>query len=49
MHGVGAGDFERKGAATSDGLVSLGLRVVFCAAISAVQEESMGPVEATVV
>jgi hypothetical protein len=42
-------DFEHKGAATSDGLVRVGLRVVFCVAISAAQEESMGPVEATVV
>ena len=47
---VGAADFEHKGAApTSDGLVSVGLRVVFCVAISAAQEESMGPVEANVV
>ena len=46
---VGAGDFEHKGAATSDGLVGMSLRVVFCIVISGVQEESMGPVEASVV
>jgi len=38
--GVGAGGFEHKGVATSDGLVSMGLRVGFCLDISGVQEES---------
>ena len=46
---VGASDFEHKGVATSDGLVSLGLRVGFCLDISGVQEESSRPVEARVV
>src|SRR5271167_1315849 len=46
---VGAGDFEHKGVATSDGLVSMGLRVAFCLDISGVQEESSRPVEARVV
>ena len=36
-------------AATSDGLVSLGLRVDLRIVIGVVQEESMGPVEASVV
>ena len=30
MMDVGIGDFEHKGAATSDGLVSMGRRVAFC-------------------
>ena len=42
-------DFEHKGGATSDGLVSLGLRVDLRIVIGVVQEESMGPVEAIVV
>jgi hypothetical protein len=46
---VGAGDFEHKGVATSDGLVSMSLRVAFCLDISGVQEESSRPVEARVV
>jgi hypothetical protein len=46
---VGAGDFEHKGVATSDGLVSMGLRVAFCLDISGVQEESSRPVEARAV
>ena len=46
---VGAGDFEHKGVATSDGLVSMGLRVGFCLDISGVQEESSRPVEARIV
>ena len=46
---VGAGGFEHKGVATSDGLVSMGLRVAFCLDISGVQEESIGLVDASVV
>jgi len=46
---VGIGDFEHKGAATSDGLVSIGRRVAFCLDITGVQEESSRPVEARVV
>ncbi len=46
---VGAGDFEHKGAATSDGLVSLGLRVDLRIVIGGVQEESSRPVEARAV
>ena len=46
---VGAGDFEHKGAATSDGLVSVGLRVDLRIVIGGVQEESIGPVDARVV
>ena len=42
-------DFEHKGAATSDGLVSLGLRVDLRIVIGVVQEESKRPVEAIVV
>lgn len=46
---VSAGDFEHKGAVTSDGLVSVGLRVDICIVIGGVQEESMGLVDASVV
>ena len=46
---VDAMDFEHKGAATSDGLVSLGLRVDLRIVIGVAQEESMGPVEASAV
>jgi hypothetical protein len=49
VRGVEAMDFEHKDAATSNGVFGLGLRVVFCIAINAVQEESIGPVEARVV
>ena len=49
MREVEAGDFEHKGAAARDGLVDLGVRVVLCVAIRAAQEESIGPVEASVV
>ncbi len=45
----GVGDFEHKGAATRDGLVRVGLRVVVRIVIGGAQEESMGPVEARVV
>ena len=47
---VGADDFEHRDAATGDGLVGMGLRVVFCSDIvGGVQEESTGLVEASVV
>jgi hypothetical protein len=46
---VGVGDFRHMGAATSDELVSMGLRVVFWVDISAVQEELIGPVDGKVV
>ena len=46
---VGAGDFGHKGTWTSDGLVSLGLRVDLRIVIGVAQEESMGPVEASAV
>ena len=47
---VGAGDFEHKGAApTSDGLVSVGLRVALRIVIGGVHEELIGPVDANVV
>ena len=49
MWEVGAGDLEHEGAATSDGLVGMGLRVVFCIVIGGVQEESIGAVDASVV
>ena len=42
---VGAGDFEHKGAATSDGLVRAALRVDLRVVIGRVQEESIGAVE----
>ena len=46
---VGVGDFEHKGAVTSDELVSVGLRVALRIVIGGVQEESKSPVEALVV
>ena len=47
---VGAGDFEHRGAApTSDGLVSVGLRVVLRIVIGGVHEELIGAVDANVV
>ena len=45
----GVGDFEHKGAATSDGLVGLGLRVGLRIVIGGVQEESIGLAEDRVV
>ena len=44
MQEVGAGDFGHKGAATSAGLVSVGLQVDLRVVIGGVQEESMGQV-----
>jgi hypothetical protein len=46
---VGAGDFEHKGAVTSDELVSVGLGVALRIVIGGVQEELIGPVDANVV
>jgi hypothetical protein len=45
---VGAGDFGHKGSATSDGVVSVGLRVDLCVVIGGVQEELIGSVDAKV-
>jgi len=49
MWDVGAGDMGYKGAATSNGLVSVGLRVALHTVIGGVQEESIGSVDARVV
>ena len=49
VRGVGAGDFEHKGTATSDGLVSVGLRVDLRIVTGGVHEELIGPVDADVV
>jgi hypothetical protein len=46
---VGAGDFEHKGAVTSDELVSVGLGVALRIVRGGVQEELIGPVDAHVV
>ena len=47
---VGARYFEHRDAATGDGLVGMGVRVVFCLDIvGGVQEESTGLVDASVV
>ena len=49
MIDLGIGDFQHKGAATIDGLVSMGRGVGFCLETIGVQEESSRPVEARVV
>ena len=47
---VGARYFEHRDAATGDGLVGMGLGVIFCLGIvGGVQEESAGLVDASVV
>ena len=46
---MGGSDFERKGTATRDGRVRVGLRVGVGIVIGGAQEESMGLVEARVV